>query len=132
MEIKYKTFYGEEFDSEKECIEAEKKRMQRTFYVKIYSNPDLTETGRMLHLRLFRIYSEKIQKEICVFLIIKELKISLIGESVQGYGYQGHCYFSFIDEIEFNNPEPIIWGGRALEFRKYDVVIQENTIIKKL
>ena len=132
MERKFKTFYGEYFDSEQECLDAERKRKNKTFYVSISSKPDLCETGCMQKRDYFRVYSEKIERDICVFLIIKELGINLVGESVMGYGYQEHCFYRFITEDEFNNPKPIIWGGSALKYDKYDVIVQKKTIINKL
>jgi len=132
MEIKYKTFYGEDFNSDQECLDAEMKRKSNTFYVKISSKPDLCETGCMQKCDYFRVFSEKIEKDICVFLILKELGINLVGESVIGYGYQEHCFYRFITEDEFNNPKPIIWGGSAMKYDKYDVIVQKETTIKKL
>ena len=86
----------------------------------------------MTHLDLFRVYSEITEKDMLVFVILKEMKIAPIGSSVQGYGYQEHCRFRYISEKEFENPEPIIWGGFRLSFYKYDVIINREVIINKL
>lgn len=81
---------GKRFIDRDECERHEKTMANIVFYV-LEHTPDLTETGEFTKFTPVAVYSENgYHKEILERFAIDELSMNVLGESVNGHGYQPH------------------------------------------
>lgn len=94
---------GKEFLDENECASYEK-LMDNIRYFRINTTPDLTETGLMQKSIAVLVYSDHYSHyEIALNYAIKELGLRILGEGVQGYGFQQHFDISQSTKQEFES-----------------------------
>lgn len=103
---------GKEFLDENECASYEK-LMDNICYFRINTTPDLTETGLMQRSIAVLVYSDHHSHyKIALNYAIKELGLRILGEGVQGYGFQQHFDISQSTKQEF---ESYVKGSIVLE-----------------
>ena len=88
------------FDKKKNC-ERYEDQLRCVEFFKVSYNPDLTETGNFTSHTYFVVYSRfGYNKAILEHYLRKELKKSIIGPSVMGYGLQLHYYITDVKRSE--------------------------------
>lgn len=112
---------GKEFLTEEECKKHEKyvKEILRNIsYFCIRCHPDLTETGNYMHKIYVAVFSKHyFQKEIAIEWALQKFG-SLLGESVQGYGFQPHFNVSEVSKEAYEECSATVWGGTPLKSEK--------------
>lgn len=112
---------GKEFLTEEECKKHEtfvEKTLERIKYFCVRCHPDLTETGYFQHKIYVAVFSEHcFHKEVAIEWALQKFG-SLLGESVQGYGFQPRFSVSEVSKEEYENCPPTEWGGSKLESDK--------------
>lgn len=96
---------GKEFIDKTECEEYEKKvadLKKHMKYFKVMASPDLTETGYLQCAYFVAVYSRQYcHADIVENWCVKEMHWPILGESVQGYGFQRHFSVSESTEREY-------------------------------
>ncbi len=117
-----KTIYiandGKEFLTKEDCEKYEtfvKETLSRIKYFCINCNPDLTETGYFQHKIYVAVFSEHYLYEDIAFEWALRKFGHLLGESVQGYGFQPRFSVSEISKEEYETCSPTEWGGSKLK-----------------
>lgn len=117
-----KTIYiandGKEFLTKEDCEKYEtfvKETLSRIKYFCINCNPDLTETGYFQHKIYVAVFSEHYLYEDIAFEWVLRKFGHLLGESVQGYGFQPRFSVSEISKEEYETCSPTEWGGSKLK-----------------
>lgn len=109
---------GKEFLTKEDCEKHEKfveEILSRINYFCIRCHPDLTETGYFQHKIYAAVFSvHYLYKEIAFEWALRKFG-HLLGESVQGYGFQPHFSVSEISKEEYETCSPTEWGGRKFQ-----------------
>lgn len=112
---------GKEFLSKEECETYErfvKEILSNVKYFRINCHPDLTETGLFQHKIFVAVYSSHYcHREIAFEWALRKFG-HLLGESVQGYGFQPRFSVSESNKDEYEDCPPTKWGGSKLESEK--------------
>lgn len=104
---------GEEFSTEKECLNHEE--LVREVYAKIkyfcvHHSPDLTETGLFQGRTYVAVFTDYYHKELVYQWAFKKIG-AIIGPSVMGYGFQSHFAVYEIDKKQYDDKMGVKWGG---------------------
>ena len=120
-----KTIYiandGKEFLTKEDCEKHEKfveEILSRIKYFCVRCHPDLTETGYFQHKIYVAVFSEHSFHEKIAFEWALRKFGHLLGESVQGYGFQPHFNVGGVSKEEYENFPPTEWGGSKLGSEK--------------
>lgn len=120
-----KTIYiandGKEFLTKEDCEKHEKfvkEILSRIKYFCVRCKPDLTETGYFKHKIYVAVFSEHYLYKDIVFEWALRKFGHLLGESVQGYGFQPRFSVSEASKEEYETCSPTEWGGVKLESEK--------------
>ncbi|WP_337646891.1 hypothetical protein [Paraprevotella clara] len=109
---------GKEFLTKEDCEKHEKfvkEILSRIKYFCIRCHPDLTETGSFYHKIYVAVFSEHyLYKDIAFEWALRKFG-HLLGEGVQGYGFQPHFSVSESNKDEYDRCPPTEWGGRGLQ-----------------
>ena len=112
---------GKEFLTEEECKKHEKfvnETLSRIQFFCISCDPDLTETGNYMHKIYVAVFSEHyFQKEIAIEWALRKFG-NLLGESVQGYGFQPRFSVSKVSKERYEECPATVWGGASLKSEK--------------
>ena len=96
---------GKRFLDRDECLNYEKnvlKLKKDIKYFKVYHNPDLTEKGTLECVMLIAVYSNHgNHADIVENWCVVNKKLPILGESVQGWGFQRHFCVNEATEDEF-------------------------------
>ena len=124
MEMKEitKTIYiaddGKEFLTKEDCEKYEKfvkETLSRIEYFCIRCNPDLTETGYIQHKIYVAVWSNHyFHYEIAFEWALRKFG-HLLGEGVQGYGFQPQFSVSKSNKDEYDRCPPTEWEGSRLQ-----------------
>lgn len=112
---------GKEFLVKEDCEKYEKffeNTLSRIKYFCISCHPDLTETGYYQHKIYVAVFSEHFLYEDIAFEWALRNFGHLLGESVQGYGFQPRFSVRESNKDEYENCPPTKWGGSNLESEK--------------
>lgn len=120
-----KTIYiandGKEFLTKEDCEKHEKfvkEILSRIKYFCVRCHPDLTETGYYQHKIYVAVFSEHcFHKEVAIEWALQKFG-HLLGESVQGYGFQPHFSVSEVSKEEYEECPATVWGGTPLKSEK--------------
>ena len=86
-------------------------------FFKVFYNPDLSETGNFVSYAYFAVYSKYgYNKAILEEYWRKELKRSVIGPSVMGYGLQLHCYVTIVERSEVDEKKLTVLSPIELDW----------------
>ena len=120
-----KTIYiandGKEFLTKEDCEKHEKfvkEILSRIQYFCIRCIPDLTETGYYKHKIYVAVFSEHFFHEEIAFEWALRKFGHLLGESVQGYGFQPRFSVSEESKEEYEKCPATVWGGTPLKSEK--------------
>lgn len=120
---------GKEFLTKEDCEKHEKfveETLSRIKYFCIRCEPDLTETGYFQHKIYVAVLSEHyLYKDIAFEWALRKFG-HLLGESVQGYGFQPHFSVSEISKEEYETCSPTVWGG--MEFKSEKMFLSPKTV----
>lgn len=112
---------GKEFLTKEDCEKYEKfvkEILSRIEYFCIRCNPDLTETGYFQHKIYVAVWcNHSFHYEIAFEWALRKFG-HLLGESVQGYGFQSHFSVSKSNKDEYERCPPTEWGGSKLQSEK--------------
>lgn len=120
-----KTIYiandGKEFLTKEDCEKHEKfvkEILSRIKYFCVRCHPDLTETGYFQHKIYVAVFSEHYFHEGIAFEWALRKFGHLLGESVQGYGFQPRFSVDAVSKEEYETFPPTEWGGSKLGSEK--------------
>ncbi len=112
---------GKEFLTKEDCEKHEtfvEETLSRIKYFCIRCHPDLTETGYYQHKIYVAVFSEHSFHEKIAFEWALRKFGHLLGESVQGYGFQPHFSVSEVSKEEYEECPATVWGGTPLKSEK--------------
>ncbi len=112
---------GKEFLMKEDCEKHEKfveEILSRIKYFCIRCHPDLTETGYYQHKIYVAVFSGHFFHEKIAFEWALRKFGHLLGESVQGYGFQPHFSVSEVSKEEYEECPATVWGGTPLKSEK--------------
>lgn len=96
---------GKRFTEKNDCEKYEKEVLalkKNVKYFRVYHNPDLTEKGTLDSIMLVAVYCTNLcHADIVENWCVKNRNLPILGESVQGYGFQRHFDVSESTEEEF-------------------------------
>ena len=96
---------GKEFTNEEDCSKYENGTLKDKKNIRYYivrCNPDLTETGCMMSEIPVAVLSvHGCHADIVANWCVKEKNMPIIGEGVQGYGFQEHFQVNTIRESDY-------------------------------
>lgn len=108
---------GKEFLTEEECKKHEE-TLSRIMFFCVSCNPDLTETGLYMHKIYVAVFSKNcFQEEVAIEWALQKFG-NLLGESVQGYGFQPHFSVRKVSKEEYEECPATVWGGTPLKSEK--------------
>ena len=112
---------GKEFLTKEDCEKHERfveEILSRIKYFCIRCLPDLTETGYFQHKIYMSVFSlHYLHKEIAFEWALRKFS-HLLGESVQGYGFQPRFNVNEVSKEEYERCPPTEWGGSKLQSEK--------------
>lgn len=120
-----KTIYiandGKEFLTKEDCEKHEKFVKEILSCIKYFCvrcHPDLTETGYFQHKIYVAVFSRhSFHKEVTIEWALRKFG-SILGEGVQGYGFQPRFSVSEVSKEEYEERPATVWGGTPLESDK--------------
>jgi hypothetical protein len=107
----YKAIDGKKFLSEKACKDYEE-MIKNIKYFNLYHGLDLCETGLYTKLTHVAVYSKYCYHKELAEQYAYNTFGSLIGEGVQGYGFQLQWEVGKSDRENYFNCRGIMWGGK--------------------
>ena len=96
---------GKRFTEKSDCEKYEKEVLalkKNIKYFKVLCNPDLTETGCMQGALLVAVYCRNLcHRDVVENWCVKQKGMEILGEGVQGYGFQRHFVIANSSEKEY-------------------------------
>lgn len=118
----YEADDGTCFENAENCARYED-QLRCVDFFKAFYNPDLTETGGFTSYAYFAVYSKYgYSKAILEEYLRKEMKMSIIGPSVMGYGLQLHYRIADVERSEVDVKKLTVLSPIELDWYSRDKI----------